>query len=214
MYRQLGNYFIYILLLFVLLFQGCKTMVTCDSCNGVGKIICQICDGEKDYEIKEDCSYCSNGNTLCEECGGNGNLECQQCNGEGMKLEPCQFCGGSGMYFYPDGNGVSCRFCSGAAMIMQPCHSCGGEGNRECDECNGDGSIVCKGCNGKMYEIKTENCNLCDENGKVVCNKCKGEGKVEKKWICSVFPIRKILVYSFLLKVFIYFKVSISCNTW
>jgi RecJ-like exonuclease len=72
-------------------------MVTCDFCKGQGKVICMICDGEKEYEVKEDCLNCRNGRISCYECEGEGNIVCQNCNSSGMILNPCQICGGSGL---------------------------------------------------------------------------------------------------------------------
>lgn len=137
---------------------------TCTSCGGSKSIICNNCNGVKNYpctycgekgSIKcysciggtVTCSSCSWGKTTCRNCGGRGTVSsglkgvydrtCYSCNGGGKVY--CSSCGGS-LY-------IKCRNCNGTQQSR--CGSCGGNGRINCSGCNGSGYKTCYSCNGK-----------------------------------------------------------------
>ena len=117
-------------------------MVTCDVCNGDGKVKCQECDGDGEVE--------------CDSCNTLGKIRCDECLGNGeVDDEECHYCGGDG--------DVTCRDCGGNGNVH--CDECYGDGNVKCVECGGGGEV--KGYDTvidiQMSSIITQNPKLMEE---------------------------------------------------
>lgn len=134
----------------------------CDSCQGVGAMVCTGCRGER--WVKCPFSGCKNGRidvqktetntrkevrlndtpedkTICPRCHGVGEIRCPKCDARGSVA--CQACSGSGQP-------PRCTRCLG--LGVQDCTRCKGEGKLKgspCVDCKGEGSVLCANCRGE-----------------------------------------------------------------
>lgn len=111
---------------------------------------CPRCDGSG--TLREDCSFCDNGNRECTLCYGKCEIRCSYCQGGGsFRCNRCAGRGYNGENECPNCNGsgeVQCDNCKGTQII--PCPSCGAKGLVACMSCGGRGYTEwkCPECNG------------------------------------------------------------------
>ncbi|KAM8930393.1 protein SSUH2 homolog isoform 2-T2 [Pelodytes ibericus] len=71
-----------------------SSMKPCSLCNGMGKTVCQKCQG-----TRGQCSQCmgkgeNSENETCDKCGGDGKEDCKTCNNS--NIQTCPTCNGKG----------------------------------------------------------------------------------------------------------------------
>jgi hypothetical protein len=119
--------------------------VTCETCDGTGKI-------EQEYETTVKCPHCKgDGIDPCHDCGGTGKMSmpnAPQSKEELEALPPCDFCGGSGKKRVGAGHdwgeaneamkgGFACCMCHGkkeqdvTLKREATCPDCDGKGKKE-----------------------------------------------------------------------------------
>jgi hypothetical protein len=114
--------------------------ISCEYCDGEGRVFCSDCDGE--------------GESSCGECRGRGYIECYDCDGNGK--EDCEKCDGEGVVEDADGEEIECSDCFGKGK--KDCSHCDGNGRDECPDCDGTGGEQCGRCYGSgSYDC--DNCN-------------------------------------------------------
>ena len=107
-----------------------KKTYLCPHCNGTGRLICPVCNGDKIiHPICNDCNGTGSRKIKCPECWGTGKdifpprtEICNKCNGTGTIQETCAFCKDSGV----DSHTVTCSRCAGKGYI--DCVICDGTG--------------------------------------------------------------------------------------
>lgn len=173
----------------------------CSHCDGEGKKVCGICNGENKCNVCDgegvrpasngktrdcfgcdngECSHCDDGYKVCSSC--DGSTLCRTCKGE----QKCARCNGEGKYIVedkpnvtpnpsPDNNGSS-----GSGGYSDACPVCNDTGRMSCDNCFGYGSCIY--CDGVGYfesyiggKITKKDCSEC-LGGK--CSTCHGTREV------------------------------------
>lgn len=140
--------------------------VTCETCEGQGRMTCGECHGER----KVTCDKCDGaGEAKCGTCHGYGELRCDKCAGGGRVDAMFK----STSLYTMDG-----KIRVGNSDVWQTCPKCHGSARRKCDSCHGTGKKTCSKCSGKG-EVK---CGTCDGTGIVTCDDCEGRGWNSFTW--------------------------------
>ena len=152
---------------------GGEAIVDCDSCVGIGNVVCKYCKG--DWE-GGSCEECEDGWKECSECKGEPVIECDECEGAGIiEKETCSNCDGEGT--------TECEECAphGGYIYCDSCEECDvcEEGYNDCPDCEeGEGWMDCQECYGHG------SCEYC-EDGWVECGECGGNWEGGECYGCA-----------------------------
>ena len=139
--------------------------ITCESCDGEGKVKCSTCHGER--------------TVTCTKCNGSGQMDCPSCHGAGQTK--CGGCGGSGsvsrMVPVRGRNPVTGEVTITNEHAVVTCERCAGKGSLLCSSCHGARKKMCHACLG----ARTVSCQSCAGSGTTSCRDCGGEGQQYRK---------------------------------